>query len=134
MTARAITRAGTATVALLLIGALSASAQLDALKNTTPEERAKALTALMKTKLSLTADQLPKVADLNLSYAQKMEPVIKGAAGPFRKMREAERINRQKEAELKQLLSPEQFNKYLAAKAAMRERLAEKVEEKHEVQ
>ena len=110
---------------LLLIAAPRAWAQLDKLKNTTPEERAKAQTELMKSKLDLTADQLPKVADLNLKYAQKMEPILKGDAGWFMKMHEVKEISGAKEAELKQILSPEQFDKYLASKAEMRERFEE---------
>jgi hypothetical protein len=118
-----------AAVGALLL-ALAASAQLDELKNTTPEQRAKALTEMMTTKLGLTPEQTGKVADLNLKYANTMEPLIKGSAGPLVKMREMRQINEAKEAELKQILSPQQFEKYLASKEQMREKLIEKVEEK----
>lgn len=119
-----------AAIVLLLLAAPTAWAQLAKLKNTTPEQRAKALTEFMKSKLSLTTDQLPKVADLNLKYARKMEPVIKGSEGPLMKMRQAEEINHEKQAELKQILSPQQFDTYLASKEEMRERIEEKLEEK----
>jgi hypothetical protein len=106
--------------------------QMDKLMNTTPDERANAQTALMKAKLDLTADQLPKITALNQKYAQKMEPIIKGSSGTFMKMIQMREVNEQKEAELKQVLSPEQFQKYLASKEEMREQFEEKLEEKRE--
>src|SRR5206468_8804187 len=87
-----------------LLFTLVASAQLDELKNTTPEQRAKALTEMMTSKLGLTPEQTGKVADLNLKYANKMEPLIKGSDGPFVKMREMKEINEAKQGELKQVL------------------------------
>ena len=104
--------------------------QLDKLMNTTPDERANAQTALMKAKLDLTADQLPKIAAINQKYAQKMEPIIKGSAGPLMKMNQMRGVNEEKEAELKQVLSPEQFQKYLASREEIREQFEEKLEEK----
>ncbi len=123
---------GTLTViaALLIASALTATAQLDKLMNTTPQERAEAQTAFMQTKLALTADQTPKVAALNLKYAQKMDPIIKGSSGPLMKMRQMNEVNQEKEAELQQLLSADQFQKYLASKEELREKLEEKFAEK----
>ena len=45
--------------------------------NATPEERAKRQTEMMKTQLSLTPTQEPKIASINLKYAKKMEDVRK---------------------------------------------------------
>ena len=130
MRIRTTTIARTVVAGLLMACALSASAQLDTLRDTTPEQRAKAQTELMKVKLDLKADQTPKVADLNLKYAKKMQPVIDGSAGPFMKMRQVKEINQEKEAELKEILSPEQFDKFLASKEEMREKFEAKMEEK----
>jgi hypothetical protein len=113
-----------------LLLAFVASAQLAELKNTTPEQRAKALTEMMKTKLALTPEQTDKVANLNLAYAKKMEPLIKGSEGPFVRMREMRQLNQAKEADLKQVLSPQQFENYLASKEEMREKIVDKIEEK----
>jgi hypothetical protein len=118
-----------ATVGSLLF-AFTASAQLADLKNTTPEQRAKALTEMMTTKLGLSPEQTSKVANLNLTYANKMEPLIKGSEGPFVKMREMKQINQAKEAELKKILTPQQFQNYLASKEQMREQMLDKVEQK----
>ena len=125
-----IRKTSIALVAGSLLFALAALAQLADLKNTTPEQRAKALTEVMTTKLGLSPEQTSKVANLNLTYANKMEPLIKGSEGPFVKMREMRQINEAKEAELKQILTPQQFEKYLASKEQMREKVLEKVEQK----
>jgi len=119
-----------ATALLLLALSSPASAQLEKLKNTTPEERAKAQTAMMKTKLELTPEQTAKVAAINEKYAQKMEPILKGDDRPLMQMRKVKQITDAKEGELKQVLSPEQFDKYLASKEEMREKVMEKMQEK----
>jgi len=125
-----ITVAGTTLAVLLLASALTASAQLDKFKNTTPEERAQMQTVFMQSKLDLTTEQMPKVADINLRYAQKMDPIIKGSSGSFAKMRQMKEVNGEKEAELKQVLSADQFQKYLTSKEEMRAKLEEKLAEK----
>jgi hypothetical protein len=120
-----------ATLGLLLIAsAITASAQLDKLKNTTPQERAKAQTMFMRSKLDLTEAQLPKVEALNLKYAEKLDPVIKGSAGPLVKMQEFRQANEDKEAEMKGILSPDQFQRYLAAKQEMREKVGSEMRER----
>ena len=113
-----------------LLFALIASAQLADLKNTTPEQRAKALTEMMTTKLGLSPEQTSKVANLNLKYANKMEPLIKGSEGPFAKMREMREVNEAKQTELQQILTPQQFQNYLASKEQMREKMLNQIEQK----
>jgi hypothetical protein len=46
------------------------------------------------------------------------------------KVRHMKQINTKKEAELKQVLSPDQFQKYLASKEEMREQFEEKMEKR----
>jgi Spy/CpxP family protein refolding chaperone len=126
---------GLTALALALCAAAPALAQsqmdkMDKLKNTTPEERATAQTEMMKSKLSLTPEQTPKVAEINLKYAKEMDPIIKSSERPFRKAREMRDINGRKEAELKQVFTPEQFQKYQADKEEMRERFEKKMEKK----
>jgi len=130
MKTRQITLALTTCAVVLLAFALTASAQLDKLKDTTPQQRADAQTAFMQDKLALTVDQTPKIAALNLKYAEKMDPIIKGSSGPFAKMRQMSEVNQEKEAELQQMLSADQFQKYLASKEELREKLEEKFAEK----
>src|SRR5262245_19056412 len=82
---------------------LSAGQVMDKLMNTTPDQRATAQTAMMKERLDLTADQLPKIAAINLKYAQKMDPIIKGSSGTLMKMSQMRGVNEEKEAELKEV-------------------------------
>src|SRR5262245_24881835 len=129
MRLRATVLAVSATAVLLIAPALRAQ-QMEKLKNTTPEERAKAQTAMMTSRLGLSAEQTPRIAEINRKYAEKMEPLIKGTEGPLVKMRQMRELNEQKEGELKQVLSPEQFQKYLASKDAMREQFMQRMQEK----
>jgi len=100
---------------------------MEKLKSSTPEERARLQTEMMKTKLGLTPDQTPKVAAINQKYAQRMEPIIKGQEGPLMRLRQMREVGQAKEAELKGVLSPEQFQKYLAEKQEMREKFEDKL-------
>ena len=80
--------------------------------NQTPEERAKRQTEMMKENLSLTTAQEPKVSAINLKYAKKMEDVRKIAdTAVMRKT--AQNLNKQKEGELKAVLTADQFKSYL---------------------
>jgi hypothetical protein len=114
--------------ACLLIAGTVFAGELDALKNTSPAQRAKAQTAMMKEKLGLSEEQVAKVGALNLKYAEKMDPIIKGTEGTFMKARDARNVEQQKEDELKALLSPDQFQKFLAGKEEMREHLVDQIQ------
>ena len=114
-------------IALLIPAGPGVLAQLEQLKNTTPEQRAKMQTDLMKSKLGLTPEQTATIGAINEKYAQRMEPIIKGSEGPFTRMRQMRQVSEAKEAELKATLSPDQFQKYLAEKEEMREQFEEKL-------
>ena len=81
---------------------------------------------------ALKADQIPKVQEINLKYAQKMDPVLKGSEGPLVKMRAAKAIDQDKEAELSKVLTQEQYKQYLASKQEMREQLEQRIQEKRQ--
>jgi hypothetical protein len=114
--------------ACLLIAGTVFAGELDALKNTSPAQRAKAQTAMMKEKLGLSEEQVAKVGALSLKYVEKMDPIIKGTEGTFMKARDARNVEQQKEDELKALLSPDQFQKFLAGKEEMREHLVDQIQ------
>jgi len=124
------TRIAVSFAAALLIG--SAAPAQERLANSTPEMRAKIQTELMTKKLGLKADQIPKVQEINLKYARKMQPVLKGNEGPLVKMRAAKAIDQDKEAELGKVLTQEQYQQYLASKQEMREQLEKRIEEKRQ--
>jgi len=116
-----------------LLVSVGASAQgLDKLAGTTPEQRAGVQTMFMKSKLDLSAEQLPKVEAINLKYAQQMQPILESSERPLAKMGETRRIQQAKDAELKQLFSQEQYANYLAAKDEMRQQVEQKLIEKRE--
>jgi len=87
-------------------------------------------TETMKTKLALTPDQTPKIAAINLKYAQQMDPIIKSSEGPMVKMRQMRPISEAKDSELKGVLSSDQFQKYLAEREQMREQFEKRLPNK----
>jgi hypothetical protein len=127
-----VRRSAPALIIVALLGTSSAWAQLDALKNTTPAERATVQTEIMKTRLGLTDAQTPKVAAINEKYAERMEPIIKGSENPFLKVREVWDIEQAKEADLRGVLSAEQFQKFLDSKAEIRREFDERFRPKGE--
>ena len=116
-----------AAMSLLIVVTAGAQSEMEKLESSTPEERARLQTEMMKTKLGLTTDQTPKVAAINQKYAQRMEPIIKSQEGPLMRLRQMREVGQAKEAELKGVLSPEQFQKYLAEKQEMREKFEDKL-------
>jgi hypothetical protein len=113
----------------LVATASGAAAQVGHLKDTTPEQRAKVQTDLMKAKFALTPDQVTKVSDINLKYAKKLDPVIKGSGGSLVKMRQMKEIEAEKEAELRQALSAQQFGEFLPSKEEMRKQFETKIKQ-----
>ena len=89
--------------------------------NATPEERAKRQTEMMKDNLSLTAAQEPKISAINLKYAKKMEEVRKIADTAVMR-KSAQNLNKQKEGELKTVLTADQFKSYLKQVEEMKAR------------
>lgn len=114
-------------VIALIIGVPQAFAQLDELKNTTPVERASLQTELMKSMLALTPEQTQPVADLNLKYANRMEPIIKGPSSSLTKMFEMRKTNNEKETELKRILSSQQWEKFDASRDEMRQQFEDRI-------
>jgi periplasmic protein CpxP/Spy len=90
----------------------------------TPEERAKRQTDMMKESLSLTAVQEPKISAINLKYAKKMEDVRKVADTAARR-KSVQNLNKQKEGELKAILTADQFKSYLKQVEEMKARRRE---------
>ncbi|MEO6285799.1 MAG: hypothetical protein ABIN80_28485 [Dyadobacter sp.] len=112
---------------ILVLAASMAKAQAGIdLKNNTPQQRAQKQTGLMKEKLQLDSTQTGQVQAINLKYALQMEPVIKSQDSKLSRLKQAKAVQKMKEAELKEVLIPDQFQKYQAFKAEMRELAREK--------
>lgn len=89
--------------------------------NATAEERAKRQTEMMKTQLTLTTTQAPKVANINLKYVKKMEDVRK-ISDTAVQHKTAKSIQSQKDNELKSVLTDAQFKQYLKRMEEMKNR------------
>ncbi|MBX2972658.1 MAG: hypothetical protein KF797_06115 [Flavobacteriales bacterium] len=112
-------------VAVMAGMAVAAQAQDKAQR--TPEERAKMRTERLTKELELTPEQAAKVEAINMKYAGKVDEV--------RKEREAERAEVRKEAktmhdahdaEMKAVLTADQYAKWTARKEEMRNKQHER--------
>ena len=99
-------------ISALVATNLKAQSSMAGMKNATPAQRAQMQTGMMKSKLKLDTNQVLKVQAINLKYAQKFEPIIKGSDGRMKKMKEAMSLQKQKDAELKQVFTTEQYKQY----------------------
>ena len=90
--------------------------------NMDPKQMAERQTQLMKDTLNLTADQIPKVEALNLEYANKMKDIRDKVDGDREAMRDAIMpIMKEKDVELKAILTGEQWTKLVAVREEARE-------------
>jgi len=124
-----------AAVLMLTGGMASAQNQMQTkmqeLAQTTPDQRAELQTSMMKTKLSLTDQQLPEVQKINLDTATQMQPVIAGSDGPLIKMRKAKTIEAQRDTALQKVLTPDQYKQWQAEKEQMKQQIQTKLAEQH---
>jgi len=113
----------------LMLPAAIAHAQFADLAKTTPQQRADAWTDAMAAKLDLSPVQLEKVSALNLEFAEKAEPVIKGSGGRFSKIREIRSLETEREKKLESLISTEQFKTFESAKSGLRDQVSARISE-----
>jgi maltodextrin utilization protein YvdJ len=97
---------------------------------TSPDDRAQLQTDYMKESLSLTRDQETKIQEVNLKYAGKMQEAYEAPTKRQQKLKAMRAINVQKEAELKLILSPDQYVIYEKNKEAMKEKIKARAKEK----
>ena len=95
-----------------------------------PQEKAQKLTDWMKTSLKLTDDQVAKVQPINLKYAQKMADTKNSTQDQKAKMDAMKADEEAKDAELKAVLTPEQYTSWEAKKADMKKEMMEKMKDK----
>ena len=88
----------------------------------TPEDRAAKQTEMMNKQLDLTADQQAKIQAINLKYSQQMAAQRSQATED--RQQNMENMKTQMEArnaEIKQVLTPEQFEKWQTIRNEMRQ-------------
>jgi len=94
------------------------------------EERSAKLTEWMKTNLQLTDEQVPKVHDINLKYANKTDELSNSAMERRDKMMALKNNDKSKDQELKQVLNASQYQTYLAKKDELKKKFKEKAKAK----
>jgi len=117
------------TLLFMLFSQLVIAQHGSAMQDKTPQERAKFQTAIMKSKLGLDSVQLEQVEAINLKYALKNEPVIKSDDSKFSKFKQLKSTQKEKEAELKKILTAKQFKQYQAFQDEMKAQLKERRKE-----
>lgn len=104
----------------LLFAAFSVVAIFAQRPNFTPEQRAKAMTERMKKQLNLNDDQVAKLETLNLQFVQEQMKAREAGGDVRADMRAA--VEKQ-DAALKEILTPDQMQKWQDARKAMMERM-----------
>ncbi len=115
--------------ACIVSNPVAAQDKADMIKNSTPEQRAKMQTSMMKAKLQLDTVQVVKVQAINLAAAQKMDPILKSDGRKFAKLRQVKEIDNAKDKDLKNVLTPDQYKQYEVAKEEMKEKMKERMQE-----
>jgi len=101
----------------LLLQSLSVKADdLTILLESTPIQRATVQTRFMQEKLGLTSDETSKVSSINLAYAEKVEPILKGSSMLLFKMQAIKAILLQKDEILRGVLTRQQYERYRDSK------------------
>ncbi|HAX95404.1 MAG TPA: hypothetical protein DCY35_02610 [Prolixibacteraceae bacterium] len=100
----------------------------------TPEDMAKRQTEQMGEYVKMPQDLQKKVYDLNLKYAKKSAEMFQGG-GNFRDMSDADRqkmrekreaMNKEKDTEMKKILSADQFKAYEKYQEEARQRMMQR--------
>jgi len=98
--------------------------------SSTAEQRASKLTEWMKTNLQLNDDQATQVQTINLKYANKTQGLQTQSLSRKQKMQTLKENDKTKDAELKTVLTHDQYNSYQAKKDEVRKQMKERMREK----
>ena len=90
-----------------------------------PKDRAERQAGWMNKNLALTEEQNKEVYDILLKYATQADETRSAARGP-EKRAERQGIQKDREADLKAVLTGEQFQKYQAHEQEMKEKMIER--------
>ena len=102
---------------------LSSAIMAQGMKDMSASDRAAKLTDWMTKNLNLTADQVPKVSDINVKYANINEQLKTSTDTQDQKMATMKTNNAAKEAELKGVLTDSQYKTYLSKKDDMKKEM-----------
>lgn len=116
-----------AIIAIFLGSVITAAAQ-STNSTKTPEERAKTLTEKMKTTLSLTDEQYPKIEAINLKYAEKNQSLRSSSKGKLSKYKSLKSSLKDRDKEMKKVLTPEQYEKYKEMMEEMKRKAGDRMD------
>ena len=111
--------------------ASGAGTRRERMMNSTPEQRAERQTAQMKKQLLLTGEQETTVAAINLKYAQKAQTLLTTAGRDRGTIKQARALRESKDAELKDVLSKEQYAQYGTLQEGQRDRIRQGMGERN---
>jgi len=100
----------------------------------TPEERALAVTAWMKTNLQLTPEQEGPVKDINVKHANLNEGLRTSTKTSLEKAKTVKANEALRDKELKKVLTPEQFKVYESKKQEMKKKFKEEAQSRRSKQ
>ena len=94
------------------------------------ENYAAKLNDWMKTNLQLTSEQIPKVEDINLKYAKRLEALQAKTIPRRQKLDILKADDKAKEKELKEVFTVDQFKTYQSKKAEIKKQMKENIKKK----
>lgn len=97
----------------------------EVMANTTPAERAGVQTNLMVEMLSLSDEQIEPVRAINLKYAETAAEIYYSDALGLSKLMKMRKMGKDKDEELKAVLTNEQFETYEESKGDLRDKTME---------
>jgi len=86
----------------------------------TPEQRADKQTDMMQKNLSLTADEVTKVKQINLDYWTQVDQMRKNNTDPQTMHTQMKTLRDKHDADLKAVLTPDQYTKFTQTQGAGR--------------
>ena len=86
---------------------------------------------MMQNQLSLTPDQTPKITEINLKYTKQMETIMTDKEKP-NKMEAMKEMSEHREADLKRVLTAEQFQKFHTAEQQRRDMMQKRMQSKQQ--
>ncbi|MEO8588029.1 MAG: hypothetical protein ABI432_01570 [Flavobacteriales bacterium] len=113
-----------------IAGALHAQ-DLDTVKTWSAEEFAQKMTDQMTTRVPLRPDQIEPVSRINLKFAERAMPVVKGAGDQKSKIAAVKKFDHERNEELELFLDSEQLRQVKQLQYENRKKMKQRYHERH---
>ena len=100
----------------------------------TDQQIAKRLTDRLNESLKLDEHDYQQVYDINLQYVPKMRTIINSDEFRFKKARQLRQLEEDKEHQLQNILTPEQFTQYMQQKQQLIDQVRSDIEKQSQQQ